>query len=589
MNDTTDGGNKDNQEEKTLDVVPTVPKRGRGRPKKIRKTVEELILEASERLQRPVGGVSSPSIASKTPEKAPQSVEEVPADIQLAYETIQRSLRVIASRRANRDFLTYIRMMAPKVVDGFKMGRHIEVIAQKLQMVVDGKIKRLMVFLPPRSSKSVICSKLFPSWYIGRNPKHEIMTISHSDQLASDFGRSVRDIVDMPEFTTVFNGVQLRQDVRASGKWMTNKNVSYYAAGVRSQIAGRGAHIAILDDAMSEEDAISSAGRKYIKEWWPSGLRTRLMPNGSIIIINTRYHHDDLCGWLLRQEEKMDIPFSKRWDVIRIPAWLDSHSAKLLDLPEGSSYFPEWKPDEVLALDEQEIRATNGSRYWESLYMQNTMPDEGGIIKKNWITWWEGHEPPRCDFIIQTYDTAFSTRTTADYSVIQTWGIFNNLDTNELNGTEIVTSNLILLGNMKGRFEYPELRRIASQEYRKHRPDICIVEKKASGQSLIQDMRKSGLPVLEYTPDKDKVSRVYSASPMFESRRVWLPKDRSWSIDLFEELIGFPYAQHDDQVDACIMAVHYVKESWRLLHPEDKKWLDDEDRRKTKRVAYWRV
>jgi predicted phage terminase large subunit-like protein len=589
MNDTTDGGNKDNQEEKTLDVVPIVPKRGRGRPKKIRKTVEELLLEASERLQRPVGGVSAPSIASKTPEKAPQSVEEVPADIQLAYETIQRSLRVIASRRANRDFLTYIRMMAPKVVDGFKMGRHIEVIAQKLQMVVDGKIKRLMVFLPPRSSKSVICSKLFPSWYIGRNPKHEIMTISHSDQLASDFGRSVRDIVDMPEFTTVFNGVHLRQDVRASGKWMTNKNGSYYAAGVRSQIAGRGAHIAILDDAMSEEDAISSAGRKYIKEWWPSGLRTRLMPNGSIIIINTRYHHDDLCGWLLRQEEKMDIPFSKRWDVIRIPAWLDRHSAKLLDLPEGSSYFPEWKSDEVLALDEQEIRATNGSRYWESLYMQNPMPDEGGIIKKNWVTWWEGHEPPRCDFIIQTYDTAFSTRTTADYSVIQTWGIFNNIDTNELNGVETVTSNLILLGNMKGRYEYPELRRIASQEYRKHRPDICIVEKKASGQSLIQDMRKSGLPVLEYTPDKDKVSRVYSASPMFESRRVWLPKDRSWSNDLFEELIGFPYAQHDDQVDACIMAVHYVKESWRLLHPEDKKWLDDEDRRKTKRVAYWRV
>lgn len=589
MSDTTNSDNKDKKEESTLDVVPIVPKRGRGRPKKIRKTVEELLLEASERLQRPVGGVSSPQVASRTAEKASQSASEVPADIQLAYETVQRSLRVIANRRANRDFLTYIRMMAPKVVDGFKMGKHIEVIAQKLQMVVDGRLKRLMVFLPPRSSKSVICSKLFPSWYIGRNPKHEIMTISHSDQLASDFGRSVRDIVDMQDFTGVFNGVQLRQDVRASGKWMTNKNGSYYAAGVRSQIAGRGAHIAILDDAMSEEDAISSAGRKYIKEWWPSGLRTRLMPNGAIIIINTRYHHDDLCGWLLRQEEKMDISRSKRWDVVRIPAWLDSHSAKLLDLPEGSSYFPEWKPDEVLALDEQEIRATNGSKYWESLYMQNPMPDEGGIIKKSWVTWWEPHEPPKCDFIIQTYDTAFSTKTTADYSVIQTWGIFNNIDTNELNGMEVVASNLILLGNMKGRFEYPELRRIASVEYRKHRPDICIVEKKASGQSLIQDMRKSGLPVLEYTPDKDKVSRVYSASPMFESRRVWLPKDRSWAIDLYEELIGFPYAQHDDQVDACIMAVHYVKESWRLLHPEDKKWLDDEDRRKTKRVAYWRV
>ena len=515
--------------------------------------------------------------------------EEDRAAVVMSYGSLSASLRQLVDKEARRSFIVFIRKMAPKVVDGFKMGRHIEVIANELQNVVDGKTKRLMVFLPPRSSKSVICSKLFPAWYIGRNPKHEIMTISHSDQLASDFGRSVRDIVGDAEFGSVFTGVDLRQDVRASGKWMTNKNGSYYAAGVRSQIAGRGAHIAILDDAMSEEDAISPAGRKYIKEWWPSGLRTRLMPNGSIIIINTRYHHDDLCGWLLRQEEKMDIPFSKRWNVIKIPAWLDRHSAKLLDLPEGSSYFPEWKPREILELDEEEIRATNGSRYWESLYMQNPTPDEGGIIKKSWLNWWEAPEPPRCDFIIQTYDTAFSTKTTADNSVIQTWGIFNSLDTSELNGVEKVVTNLILLGNVKGRFEYPDLRRMAASEYRKHRPDVCIVEKKASGQSLIQDMRKSGLPVLEYTPDKDKQSRVYSASPMFEAGRVWLPKDRVWAIDLSDELLSFPYAQHDDQVDACVMAVHYVKESWRLLHPEDRNWEDELNSRKPKRVAYWRV
>ena len=205
------------------------------------------------------------------------------------------------------DFLSYIRLVAPTLISDWKMGQHIKLISQKLQQIESGEIKRLMVFLPPRSSKSVICSKLFPAWYIGRHPEHEILTVSHSDQLSSDFGRSVRDIVNTELFQDIFRGVTLRSDVRAAGKWKTNQNGTYYAAGVRSQIAGRGAHVAILDDVMSEEDSFSEAGRRYVKEWYPAGLRTRIMPNGSIVIINTRYHHDDLCGWLLKQEEIMDM------------------------------------------------------------------------------------------------------------------------------------------------------------------------------------------------------------------------------------------------------------------------------------------
>ena len=511
---------------------------------------------------------------------------------ELVFNTLtnlRNNLRKLTAKESNTDFLTFIKRVAPTLVTDWKMGRHIEVIADKLQQVREGKIKRLMVFLPPRSSKSVICSKLFPAWYIGKNPTHEIMSISHSDQLASDFGRSVRDIVSMHDYQAMFPNVTLRADVRAAGKWKTNLNGSYYAAGVRSQIAGRGAHIAILDDAMSEEDAISATGRKYIKEWWPSGLRTRLMPNGAIIIINTRYHYDDLCGWLLKQEEKMDIKPKDRWHVISIPAWLDEESAELLGLPEGTSYFPEWKTDEILRLDEQEIRATNGSKYWESLYMQNPSPDEGGLIKKDWIKWWPHKDPPICDFIIQTYDTAFSTKTTADYSVIQTWGIFRWPEANPLTGKEDFASNLILLGQERGRYEYPELRQLAQTCYKKYKPDICVIEKKASGQSLIQDMRRGGLPVLEYTPDKDKISRVYAATPMLEAGRVWLPEGKRWVEELFDEAVSFPYAPHDDQVDCMTMAIHYVKESWRILHPADPNWEDDVNLRRIKKVAYWRV
>jgi len=443
-----------------------------------------------------------------------------------SYIDLQALLSLQVEDRCNKDFLSFIRLVAPSIVSGFKMGRHIEVISEKLQQIEEGELKRLMVFLPPRSSKSMICSKLFPAWYIGRNPEHEILTISHSDQLSSDFGRSVRDIVNTEEFQKIFRGVALKSDVRAAGKWKTNQNGTYYAAGVRSQIAGRGAHVAILDDAMSEEDAISSAGRRFIKEWYPAGLRTRIMPDGAIVIINTRYHYDDLCGWLLKQQEDMSDYETIPWEVVKIPAWLDEEASELLDLPLGHSYFPEWKPDRVLHIDENEIKASNGARYWNALYMQDPTPEEGGLIKKRWLQDWDDPEPPTCDFIIQTYDTAFSTRTTADFSVIQTWGIFHLYDQDE-GGYEDFAPNLILLGNIKGRFEYPELRRLTQKLYNKHKPDVCMVEKKASGQSLIQDMRRSGLPVLEYNPDRDKVARVYELLLSWKRVVSGYPKVRS--------------------------------------------------------------
>jgi predicted phage terminase large subunit-like protein len=498
------------------------------------------------------------------------------------YLDFKINLDTYINLRARDDFLTFVKVFAPTLVSDFKMGKHIKLLCSKLQGVVDGNIKRLMVFLPPRSSKSLICSKLFPAWYIGNFSNHEIMSVSHSDQLASDFGRTVRDIVNTEKFQRIFKGVALRSDVKAAGKWKTNKNGSYYAAGVRSQVAGRGANIALLDDVMSEEDSFSQTGRKYIKEWYPAGLRTRLMPNGSIIIINTRYHYDDLCGWLLKQEKTAEQS-TYPWEVISIPAWLNEEAAELLDLPVGSSYFPEWKSDEILRIDEQEIRASNGARYWNSLYMQDPSPDDGGIIKKKYINWWEYEEPPECQFIIQTYDTAFSTSRTADYSVIQTWGIFHDYDEDYGHA-----SHLILLGNTRGRYEYPELRRIAQDLYRDFRPDVCIIEKKASGQSLIQDMRRAGLPVLDYLPDKDKVARVYASTPMMEAGRVWLPKNKIWADDLFSECMSFPNGSHDDQVDCMTMAVHYMKDSWNLTHPEDPSWEDDGSK-KDKRVAYWRV
>ena len=503
--------------------------------------------------------------------------------------------------KARTNFLTFVKLIVPSLIADFKMGRHIELIANKLQDIEDGKVKRLMVFLPPRSSKSVLCSKIFPAWYMGKHASHEILSVSHSDQLASDFGRSVRDIVNSDLYRQIFPNTTLRADVRAAGKWQTKQNGVYIAAGVHSQIAGRGCHIAILDDVMSEEDAFSEAGRRYIKEWYPAGLRTRLMPNGSVVIINTRYHEDDLCGWLMSMEDKRkkenlfrddiedDVDIDE-WEIIKIPAWLDDKSAELLQLPVGSSYFPEWKPTEILKKDEIEIRSQNGTKYWQSLFMQDPTPEEGGIVKKFWFQLWDSmEEPPDCDFVIQTYDTAFSVKTTADYSVVQTWGIFQKITVDSA-GVERLIPSLILLSNKRDRLEYPELRKTAQEMYDKYNPDIVIIEKKASGQSLIQDMRRAGLPILEYNPDKDKVSRVYASTPILEAGRVWVP-DKPFSYDLINEAITFPNATYDDQVDAMVMAILYLKESWRVDHPLDAYLIDeleDKNEFKQKKLGYWR-
>ena len=197
-------------------------------------------------------------------------------------------------------------------------------------------------------------------------------------------------------------------------------------------------------------------------------------------------------------------------------------------------------------------------------------------------------EPPDCEFVIQTYDTAFSVKTTADYSVVQTWGIFQKIAVDSA-GIERVIPSLILLSNKRERLEYPELRKLAQEMYDKYNPDVVIIEKKASGQSLIQDMRRAGLPIMEYNPDKDKVARVNASTPILESGRVWVP-DKPFAQDLINEAVTFPNATYDDQVDAMVMAILYLKESWRVEHPLDAYLIDDIERtnEKRKKIGFWR-
>lgn len=393
-----------------------------------------------------------------------------------------------------------------------------------------------------------------------------------------EFSRDVRTIVGSEEFREIFPDVRLRKDAKATNRWHLSRGGAYTVGGITSGIAGKGAHLAVIDDPLSEQDAVSPARREHVKRWYPSGLRTRLAPKGRIVLITTRWSHDDLAGYLLKYQT--EDPLADKWEIVNIPAIIDTEeSMLLLGKMMGESYWPERWPKEDLI----KTKANMSSGAWNALYMQRPVADEGGVFKKAWFERWPYDDPPKCTYVFQAYDTAFSTRTTADYSAALTWGIFYTTETNE-KGREIKTPNLMLLGKFKERVEFFDLRDFAMKSYDKFKPDSILVEKKASGQSLIQELRRAALPVVEYNPDRDKISRAYSCQPMLESGRVWLPK-QPWAEELIDESIAFPHGAHDDLVDCLTMSVLWVRDNWKLVGPGDWMWGYEEVKPKVK--TYW--
>jgi len=278
---------------------------------------------------------------------------------------------------------------------------HHQRIAEKLEAVERGEIDRLMIFMPPRHGKSELASKRFPAWCLGRNPKRQIIAASYNSDLASDFGRNVRNIVAAPEFGQVFNDVSLAPDSQAANRMNTNKGGTYVAAGVGTAVTGRGADIALIDDPFKDrEEADSERRRETVWDWYRSTLYTRLMPGGAIVLIQTRWHEDDLAGRLLEQE-------GDQWDVLELPA-IDTR---------GQALWPEWY--DVPALTR--IKDTIGPREWSALYQQQPQPDEGTYFQREWFTEWKAGELPPMNY----YGTSdYATKDgQGDYTVHRVWGV----------------------------------------------------------------------------------------------------------------------------------------------------------------------
>jgi len=448
---------------------------------------------------------------------------------------LEEQLRRIDTREAaQKSFMAYVQ----HVYDGFIVGRHHKIIAEKLERIASGDLKRLIVNMPPRHSKSEFASYLMPSWFLGRNPKLKIIQATMNTELAVRFGRKVRDLIADPIYHEVFPDTDLKPDSQAAGRWETSAGGEYFAAGVGAAMTGRGADLLIIDDPHSEQDALSSTAYDNTYEWYTSGPRQRLQPGGSIIIVQTRWSKKDLTGRLL-QAQSRDM-MSDQWEVVEFPAIM----------PSGEPLWPEfWNKDELL-----KVKASLSVGKWNAQWQQDPTSEETAVIKREWWQPWKEEDIPNLDYIIQSYDTAYSKKETADFSAITTWGVFQPHG----NGDE----HLILLDAKRGRWNFPELKQIALEEHEYWEPDLMLIEAKASGQPLADEMRLLNLPVATFAPGRkrggggmDKTTRMHMVSPIFESEKVWYPAGEKFADEVIEEVASFPNGEHDDFCDSMTMAL----------------------------------
>ena len=458
--------------------------------------------------------------------------------------------------QCHNSFLFYVEQMWPE----FICGRHHEIFAQKLEDVANGKINRLIVNMPPRHTKSEFCSTYFPAWIMGKQPNRKIMQTTHTGELAVRFGRKVRNMMDSVEYKRIFDNVELQADSKSAGRWETNKGGEYFAAGVGGAITGRGADLLIIDDPHSEQDALSPSALESCWEWYTSGPRQRLQPGGAIIVVMTRWSTIDLTAKLLeaQKEEAAD-----QWEVVEFPAIFPDTNDAL---------WPEfWEITEL-----EKVKASLPVQKWNAQWMQNPTSEEGSIIKREWWNMWEYDEMPAVSYIIQSYDTAFSKKENADYSAISTWGVFRP--------TPDSPDCLILLDAQKGRWDFPELKRIAFNEYKYWEPDMTLIEAKASGTPLTHELRRLGIPVVNYSPTRghDKSTRMHSVAPIFESKLVFAPQ-RKFAEEMIEECAAFPFGKNDDLCDTMTQALMRFREGGLVSLEDD---YSDEEKAPVRRVYY---
>ena len=428
---------------------------------------------------------------------------------------------LLKRRQARNHLLPFCQYTYPNYVGA----GHLALLADKLEAAERGDIKRLMVFMPPRHGKSEIASIRFPAWCYGQDPQYQIIGCSYAESLAYTFSYAIRETISSPQYQRLWD---INLDKSGSVRWQlsgkNNKRDSYIAAGVGGGITGEGADFLIIDDPVkNSEEAQSQVYRDKVWEWYTTTARTRLQPNGAIILIMTRWHKDDLAGRLIEQS-RLD-PKADQWNILHLKA-----------IDNGKALWAERYDIPTL----ENIRASIGSRAFTALYQGEPTVAEGNIIKREWWRYYKAR--PNFDKVIHSWDTAFKKGTTNDYSVCTVWGVTQN--------------GFYLLDVWRKKVEFPELKRAVIALYDRDHPAEVLVEDKASGQSLVQELKRdTRIPIIPVKVDVDKEARVNAITPSIEAGKVFLPESAPWLFDYVEELSAFNNGEHDDQVDSTSQAL----------------------------------
>ena len=504
---------------------------------------------------------------------------------------------------ARRHFLAFAKLVWPD----FIVGAHHELIAEKFDQVAEGKLKRLIIDMPPRFSKSQFASWLLPAWFLGKFPKQKIIQVSNTETLAAGFGRQVRNMLggeavvtqdeENPDsaqsvvspYREIFPKVRLAEDSKAAGMWHTNYGGEYFAVGVNGRVTGKGASIAIVDDAHSEQEAKQAETNPAIFDevynWYTSGIRQRLQPGGSIIIVATRWSKRDLVGRVLAQMDrdmKSGLPPDQydKWDVLSLPAILDE------GLPSERSMWPGFWPLAEL----QRTRNALPVSKWQAQYQQNPTSEGAAILKREyWRRWgdddkekcpgpqhvaaWQNGDPPACEYIIGSWDCAATANERSHPSAYTLWGVFKAEDPES--GKTL--NHIILLQADKARMEFPELKRTAKQFYDEDRPDTLLIENKSAGMQLLQEFRSMGVPAESFTGSSrgsravsnDKIARANMIADVFASRYVWCPPTR-FADEVMEQCASFPAGEEDDLVDSTVQAMMRFREGGFIRTANDE-------------------
>jgi predicted phage terminase large subunit-like protein len=422
------------------------------------------------------------------------------------------------------------------MMPAFEVSRFHQLIIDNIEFLLNGHIKKLAIITPPRHGKTTLANVMAPAYALGRNPTETIISVSYGSELSETWGRRVRNILSDPAFNEIFPGCKLSPDSAAAYRFTTTAGGEYSAVGRGGPVTGRGASLLILDDLIKDSsEANSDTTCRGIVEWLQHVAFTRLTPNGRVIAISTRWSERDPMGWLLQQDG---------WTVLHLPAIAEKENDPV-GREIGQALWPSHYPFESL----EAIRANVGSRVFACLYQGNVSAAQGTIFKRDWF---RHYTTPPVSFkrIVQSWDTSFKTGATNDYSVCATIGETEN--------------GFYLLSLYREKVEFPSLKKQVAQQADLWKPSEIYIEDRASGQSLIQELKlATSYPVIPVQVDRDKESRWASTTGYYESGRVFFPDPAgvAWVATLEDELASVPGGLYDDCADSISQALNRLRDS----------------------------